>query len=72
MKGREDNTDDRKRRGQHKRQAQLWTDTDKTRNGTVVAFIASAAKADAEEHLRKFGVLCHSPGIAYSRIKCIE
>ena len=30
MKGREDNTDDRKRRGQHKRQAQIWTDMDKT------------------------------------------
>ena len=42
------------------------------RNETVVAFTASAAKADAEEHLRKFGVLSHSPGIAYSRIKCIK
>ena len=30
MKGRGDNTDDRKRRGQHKRQAQTWTDIDKT------------------------------------------
>ena len=30
MKGREDNTDDRKRQGQHKRQVQIWTDTDET------------------------------------------
>ena len=28
---REDNTDNRKRRGQHKTQAQIWTDTDKTK-----------------------------------------
>ena len=26
MKGREDNTDDRKRQGQYKRQTQIWTD----------------------------------------------
>ena len=31
MKGREDNTDDRNRKGQHERQEQLWTDTDKTK-----------------------------------------
>ena len=30
MKGGEDNTDDRKRQGHHKRQAQRWTDMDKT------------------------------------------
>ena len=36
MKGREDNTDDRKRQGQHRGQAQLWTDTDKTKNGTIL------------------------------------
>ena len=30
MKGREDNTDGRKRQGQHKRQAQTWTDMYKT------------------------------------------
>ena len=29
-------------------------------------------KADAEEHLRKVGVLSHSPGITYSSIKCIK
>ena len=59
MKARENNKDDRKRRGQHKIQAQIWTDTEKTQewNKKVVAFTTSAAKADAEEHLRKFGVL---------------
>ena len=31
MKGKKDNTDERKRQGQHKRQAQIWTDTEKTR-----------------------------------------
>ena len=41
-------------------------------NETVVAFTASTAKANDKEHLRKFGVLSHSPGISYSRIKCIE
>ena len=29
-KEREDNTDDMKRQGQHKRQAHTWTDTDET------------------------------------------
>ena len=30
MKRREDITDGRKKQGKHKRQAQIWTDTDKT------------------------------------------
>ena len=37
MKGREDNSDDRKRQGQHKRQAQIWTDTDKTNISVCIA-----------------------------------
>ena len=37
MKGREDNTDDRKRQGQHKRQAQIWTDMDKTNKSVCIA-----------------------------------
>ena len=28
MKGREDNTDDKKRQGQNKKQAHIWTDKD--------------------------------------------
>ena len=35
MKGWEDNTDDRKRQGQHKRQTQIWTDMDKTNKMSV-------------------------------------
>ena len=37
MKGREDNTDDRKRQGQHQTQAQIWTDMDKTNNRVCIA-----------------------------------
>ena len=37
MKGREDNTDDNKRQGKHKRQVQIWTDTDKTDKGLCIA-----------------------------------
>ena len=37
MTGRKNNTDDMKRQGQHKRQAQIWTDMDKT-DKSVQAF----------------------------------
>ena len=37
MKGREENTDDRKRRGKQKRQAQIWTDLDKTNKSVCIA-----------------------------------
>ena len=37
MKERENNTDDRKRKGQHKRQAQIWTDMDKTDKRVFIA-----------------------------------
>ena len=37
MKGREENTDDRERLGQHKRQAQLWTVKDKTDRSVHIA-----------------------------------
>ena len=37
MKKSEDNTDDRKRQGQHKRQAQIWTDMDKTNKSVCIA-----------------------------------
>ena len=37
MKGREDNIDDRERQGQHKRQAQIWTDTDNTDKSVHIA-----------------------------------
>ena len=32
-----DNTDDRKRQGQHKRQEHKWTNTDKTAKGVRIA-----------------------------------
>ena len=35
MKRREDNSYDRKRQGQHKKQAQIWTDTDKTDKSVI-------------------------------------
>ena len=37
MKGMEDNKDDRKRQGHHKRQAQIWTDIDKTNKSVCIA-----------------------------------
>ena len=37
MNGREYNTDDRKRQGQHKRQAQIWTDMDETNKNVCIA-----------------------------------
>ena len=37
MKRREDNTDDMKRQGQHKRQAQIWTYMDKTNTSVCIA-----------------------------------
>lgn len=37
MKGREDNTDDRKRQGQYKRQAQTKTDMDKSNTNFCIA-----------------------------------
>ena len=37
MKGRGDTTDDMKRQGQHERQAQIWTDTDKTDKSVHIA-----------------------------------
>ena len=40
MKGREENTDDSKRQGQHKRQAQIWKDTDKTNKSVCIAKFA--------------------------------
>ena len=37
MKGREYNTDDRKKQGQHKRRAQIWTDKDNTDKSVCIA-----------------------------------
>ena len=37
MKGREGNTDDGKRQGQHKRQEQICTDMDKTNKSVCIA-----------------------------------
>ena len=37
MKGRADNTDDRKRQGQHISQEQIWTDMDKTNKRVCIA-----------------------------------
>ena len=37
MKGREDNTDDMERQGQHKRQAQIWTDMVETNKSVCIA-----------------------------------
>ena len=37
MKGRGDNTDDRKRQGQHKRKAQIWTDMDNANTSVCIA-----------------------------------
>ena len=37
MKRREYNRDDRKRQGQHKRQANIWTDTDKTNKSVCIS-----------------------------------
>ena len=37
MKGKEHNTHDRKRQGQHKRQAQTWTNKDKTDKSVCIA-----------------------------------
>ena len=37
MKGREDNTYDRKRQGQYKRQAQTWTDMDERNKNVFIA-----------------------------------
>ena len=37
LKGREDNTNDRKKQGQHKRRAQIWTDMDKTDKRVCIA-----------------------------------
>ena len=37
MKGREDNTDDRERQGQHNRQAQIWTDMVQTNKSVCIA-----------------------------------
>ena len=43
MKRREDNTDDRTRQGQHKRQAQIWSDTDETDKSVRIASAIQSA-----------------------------
>ena len=37
MMGREENADDRKRQGQHKILAQIWTDMDETNTNVCIA-----------------------------------
>ena len=46
-KGHEDNTDERKRQGQHKRQPQIWTDMEKTNKSVRIAPAKLLAKLTA-------------------------
>ena len=60
MKGMEDNTDDRKRQGQHKRQAHIWKDKHNTDNTT-----SHTGMHLKMPNLIRNSVSVSSPGLAY-------
>ena len=61
--GKEDNTDNRKKQGQHKRQVQIWTDMDKTYKSVCIAPAIQTCIIKNVSLKSAFSII--SPGLAY-------